>query len=91
VFAKSSRCLLLFSVTFLEGLDRRAVDGDACIPLIYEACTPVDKAFSSMRSMRIYSTDFSTTLRFPDIHARDQISRISEQKIKVAEQMVRLQ
>jgi hypothetical protein len=90
-FSKSSRCLLHFSVAVREGPDRRAVDGDACTPLVDEACTPADMTFSAMRSMRISSMDFSTALRSPDIHARDQISQVGEQTIKVTEWMARSQ
>jgi hypothetical protein len=52
-----------------EGLDQCVIDGDACTPLIDEACALADMTFSSMRSMRISSMDFSTALNSPDIHA----------------------
>jgi hypothetical protein len=90
-FSKSSQCLVHFSVIVREGLDRCGVDGDACTPLVDEACAPVDMTFSAMRSMRISSMDFSTALKSPDIHAQDLISWVSEQIIKVAEQMARSQ
>lgn len=84
VFSKSSRYLLhLFSVV-RDGPDRHAVDGDACKSLIDEACDPADMTFSSIRSIRISSTDFSTALRSPNIHDRDQISWIGGQMLKVS-------
>jgi hypothetical protein len=83
-FAKSSRCLLYFSIAVRDGPDQLLVDGDACTPLVDKACTPVDRTFSSMRSIRISSMDLSTTLRSPNIHARDQISRVGGQSLKVS-------
>jgi hypothetical protein len=79
VFAKSSRCLLYFSIVVQDGPYRRAVDGEACNPLVDEACAPADMTFSAIRSIKISSTDFSTVLRSLDIHARDQMSRIGGQ------------
>jgi hypothetical protein len=52
VFARSSRCFLIFFVVVQDGpdqLDRRAVEGDACNPPVDEACTPVDMTFLSIR------------------------------------------
>jgi hypothetical protein len=72
-----------FSVAVREGPDRRAVDGEACNPLVDEACAPADMTFSAIRSIRISSMDFSTALRSPDMHARNQIFRVGEQTLKV--------
>jgi hypothetical protein len=83
-FTKSSRFLVCFSIVVQEGPDRHAVDGDACTPLVDEACVPVDMTFSAMRSMRVSSTYFYTVLKSPNIHARDLISQVGEQIIKVA-------
>jgi hypothetical protein len=57
-----------------NGLDQRAIEGDAWNPLVDEACTPVDMKLLVIRSIRISSTDFSTVLRSLEIHTRDQIS-----------------
>jgi hypothetical protein len=69
VFTKSSRCLLHFSVAVRDGPDRRVVDGEACNPLIDEACATADMTFSAKRSIKISSKDFSIALRSPDVHA----------------------
>jgi hypothetical protein len=90
-FTKSSRCLVHFSFVVQEGPDRRAVDRDAFTLVVDEACAPTDMTFSSMRSMRMPSMNFSTVLNSPDIHARDMISQVIEQIIKVLERMVRSQ
>jgi hypothetical protein len=82
-FSKLSRCLLHFSVVVQDGPDQHAVDGESCNPLIDEACAPVDMTFSAIRSIRISSTEFSTTLRSFDMHTRDQMFRIGGQMIKV--------
>jgi hypothetical protein len=87
-FTKSSRCLVHFSVAARDGPDPRAVDGDACTPLVDEAWTPVDMTFSAMRSMRISSMDFSTVLKSPDMHARDQVG---DQILNVTEWVARSQ
>jgi hypothetical protein len=73
-FVKSSRCLVCFSIAAQDGPDPRAVDVDACTPLVDEAWTPIDMTFSVMRSMRISSMDFSTSLKSPDMHAQNQVS-----------------
>jgi hypothetical protein len=91
VFAKSSRCLLHFSVIVQDGPYRREVNVDSCTPLVNKACTTVDRTFTATRSMRLSSMNFSTVLNSPDIHARDQISRVGERIMKVAEWMARLQ
>jgi hypothetical protein len=83
-FTKSLRCLLHFSVTVWDGPDQCALDGEACNPLIDEACAPLDMNFSSMRSIKISSTNFSTALRSLDIHAHDQIYHICGQMLKVS-------
>jgi hypothetical protein len=75
--------LLLFSVVVQDGLDRRPVEGDACNPPVDEAYTPTDMNFSAIRSIKISSMDFSIALRSPDMHARDQISRVGERVLKV--------
>jgi hypothetical protein len=90
-FAKSSRCLICLSITVWEGPDRCAIDGDDFTPLVDEACIHVDMTFLAMRSMRISSMDLSIVLKSPDIHARDLISQVGEQIIKVGEWMVRSQ
>jgi hypothetical protein len=88
VFSKLSRWFLCLSVIVQYGQDRRLVDGDACNPLVDESCAPADMTFSAMKSMRISSMDFSTALKSPDIHARDQISQVSEQTLNVKERVV---
>jgi hypothetical protein len=67
-FTKSSRCLVHFSIVVREGPDQCVVNGDAYTPLVDKDCAPADMTFSSMRSMRISSKDFSTALNSPDIH-----------------------
>jgi hypothetical protein len=86
-FAKSSRCLVHFSVASRDGLDPQAVDEDACTPLVDEASIPMDMTFSAMRSMRIYSMDFSTTLNSLDMHARHQVG--DQILLNVTEQVAR--
>jgi hypothetical protein len=76
---KSSRCLVCFFVAAWDGPDPRAVDGDACTPLVDEAWMPSKITFSAMRSIRISSTDFSTVLISSEIHTRDLISQVDEQ------------
>jgi hypothetical protein len=49
----------------------------------------MDMTFSAIRSIKISSTDFSTALRSPDMHTRNQITRVGEQTLKVIEWMVR--
>jgi hypothetical protein len=83
-FSKSSRCLLRFSVTIQDDLDRHAVDEEACNPLFDDACGPTDMTFFSMRSIIISSMDFSTALRLLDIHTCDQMFRIVGQTLKVS-------
>jgi hypothetical protein len=90
-FSKLSRCLLHFSFVVLEGPYRRAVDGDACNPLVDEAYAPADMNFSTIRSIRIYSTNFSTALHSLDMHAREQIFRVGEQTLKVAKWVAKSQ
>jgi hypothetical protein len=90
-FSKSSRFLVLFSVVAQDGPYPRAVDEDACTPLIDEAWTPVDMTFSVMRSMRISLTDFSTSLKSLDMHAQNQVSQVSDQVLNVTEWVVRPQ
>jgi hypothetical protein len=76
-FAKLSRCLLRFSA--VGRLDQCcAVDEDASNPHVDEACTPTNITFSSMRSVRISSTYFSTALIPFYMHSRDQISQVGE-------------
>jgi hypothetical protein len=81
--SKSLRCLLSFSVAIQDGPDQRAVDGEACNPLIDEACAPSDMTFYAMRSIKIYLTYFSTTLRLLDMQTLDQMFRIGGQMLKV--------
>jgi hypothetical protein len=73
-FAKSSRCFVRFSVVAQDGPDPRAVDEDACTPLVDEAWMLVDITFSSMRSIRISSMDFFVVLISSDMHTRHLIS-----------------
>jgi hypothetical protein len=73
-FARSSLCFVLFSVTTQDGLDPRAIDEEACTPLVDEPCTPTDitlsyMTLSVMRSMSTSFTDSSTALSSSDIHA----------------------
>jgi hypothetical protein len=69
-FAKSSLCLVLFSVAARDGLDPREVNGEACTPLSDEACMPTNITFSVMRSMSIYFIDSSIALSSSNINAR---------------------
>jgi hypothetical protein len=64
VFARSSLCLVLFSTDGQDGPDPRAVDGEACIPLVDDACTPIDidMTLSVMRSIRTSSKTLSVAL-----------------------------
>jgi hypothetical protein len=63
-FAKESLCLVLFSDPTQDGQDPRAVDREACTPLINEACTPKDITFSFMTSMSISLMEYSTALSY---------------------------
>jgi hypothetical protein len=74
VFAKSSRCLLLFSVVVRDDLYRCPVEGEACNPFVDEAYAPTDMNVSAIRSIRISSMGFSIALCSHDIHTRDRIS-----------------
>jgi hypothetical protein len=78
-FAKSSQCLVLFSVAYRDGLDPRVVDEDAYTPLFDEAWMPTDITFSTMRSIRISLTSFFATLISFEMHTRDLISQVNEQ------------
>jgi hypothetical protein len=78
-FSKSSRCLVHFFVTAWDGPDPRAVDRDACTPLVDEVWMPTSITFSAMRYIRISSMTFYTALIFSDMHTRDMISQVSEQ------------
>jgi hypothetical protein len=77
-FARSSLCLVLFFVGGQDGPAPRAVDGEACIVLVDEACTPVDIDMNLlvMSSMRTSLTTLSTTLNSLNIHARSWKSRV---------------
>jgi hypothetical protein len=70
-----------FSVAVLKCPDQHVVDGEACNPLVDESCAPMDMTFSAIKSIRISSTRFSTTLKSPDIHARKQIFQVGEQTL----------
>jgi hypothetical protein len=85
--AKSSRCLIHFSVA--GRLDRCEFEGDACNPPVDDACNPTDMTLSAMRSMRISSTDFSNALCSPNIHTHNKIDRVGEQTDEVIKWMVR--
>jgi hypothetical protein len=83
-FAKSSQCLLRFSVT--GRLDQCcAVDVDASNPYIDEACRTADITFLAMRSIRISSMEFSTALMSSNMHARGQISQVGEKTLNIIE------
>jgi hypothetical protein len=77
-FAKSSLCLVHFSSDGRDGLDLRAVDGEACILLVDEACIPVDidMTLSVIRSIRTSSTTLSAALNSSDIHTQGWKSRV---------------
>jgi hypothetical protein len=83
-FARSSRCLLLFSITVQDGPDQSAVDEDACNPLVDEAYSPTNMTFSTIRSIRISLIYFSTTLRSSDMHYLDRMSRVGGQTLKAS-------
>jgi hypothetical protein len=70
-FARSSLCLVLFSTDGRDDLAPRVVDGEACSPLIDDACIPIDIDITHlvMRSMRTSLTNFSAVLNSSDIHA----------------------
>jgi hypothetical protein len=65
-------CLVHFSANGRDDPVMRAVDGEACSPLVDDACIPadIDIALSVMRSMRTSSTIFFVALNSFDIHAQ---------------------
>jgi hypothetical protein len=69
--ARSSLCLVRFSSDGWDGLAQRVVDEEGGIPLVDDACTPIDidMTLSVMRSIRTSSTSFSTMLNSFDINA----------------------
>jgi hypothetical protein len=72
--AISSLCLVLCSALARDVL-ARAVDGEACTPLVEDACKPVDNPHSNMTLsvLRLESTslvDSSAVLNSSDIRAR---------------------
>jgi hypothetical protein len=71
-FTRSSLCLVHFSSDGRDGPAPRAVDGEAGIPLVDDACTPmdIDMTLSVMRSIKTSSTIFSAVLNSFDIHTR---------------------
>jgi hypothetical protein len=83
-FTKSSQFLLCFSA--VGRLDRHhVVDEDASNTRIDEACMPANITFLAMRSIRMSSTEFYTTLMSSDMHARDHISQVGEKTLNVME------
>jgi hypothetical protein len=71
-FAKSSLCLVRFS---LDGQDRPAlqeVDGEVGSPLVDDACIPIDidMTLLSMRLIKTSSTTFSVVHNSSNIHAQ---------------------
>jgi hypothetical protein len=65
-FVRSSLCLVCFSFDDRDGTIR-AVDREVSIPLMDDACTPVDNPLSDMtlsiiKSVKTYSTSFSMAL-----------------------------
>jgi hypothetical protein len=72
-FTRSSLCLVRFSLDGRDGSAPRAVDREVGIPLVDDACTPVDidMTMSVMRSIRNPSTSCSAALNSSDIHAQD--------------------
>jgi hypothetical protein len=83
-FARLAWCLRIFSVAVWDRLDRRAVDEDDWNPLVDEAYAPMDMTFSSIRSIRISSIEFSTVLRSSDMHVLYQISRVGGKTLEVS-------
>jgi hypothetical protein len=76
VLAISSLCLVLLSASSRDVLARE-VDGEACTPLVDDACKPIDNSHSDMTlsALRLASTsltDSSATLNSSDIYAQDQ-------------------
>jgi hypothetical protein len=71
-----------------DGPDQCLVEEDSYNPPIDEACTPVDITFLAIRSIRISSTNFSTTLCSPNIHTHGQITQVRKQILKVIKSMV---
>jgi hypothetical protein len=64
-------CLVLFYVDGRDGLSPRAVNGEACTPLVEDSCTPTDITLSYMTllvmsSMSTSFTDSLTTLSSSD-------------------------
>ena len=61
----------------------RAVDEEACTPLVDDACKPIDNPLSNMTlsALRLASTsliDSSAVLNALDIYAQDQYLRFSK-------------
>jgi hypothetical protein len=79
--------LLLFSVVVQDSIDQRPVKGDACNLPIDDYCIPIDMTFSSIRSIKVSSIDFSTALRSSDMKTRNQINRVGKWTLKVIESM----
>jgi hypothetical protein len=79
-------CLVLFSSDGQDSLAPRALDEEACSPLIDDACTPVDMdmILSVMRSIRTSSKTFSAMLKSFDIHTRGWKSSGSEGNLDIA-------
>jgi hypothetical protein len=80
-FSRSSLFLVLFFVVGQDGLDSRAVDGEACNPLVENACMPSDITLSDitlsfMRSMSTSFTNSLTMLSSSKIHARGFLSQV---------------
>jgi hypothetical protein len=71
-FARSSLFLVFFSTDGQDGPDLRAVDREACSPLVDDSCTPVDinMNLSVMRLIRTYSTILFVVLNSSDINTR---------------------
>jgi hypothetical protein len=87
MLARSSQCLLLFSV--VVRLEWCPIEGDFYRPPVDDACIPIDITLSSMSSMRISSIDFSNMLASPNIHTCNQIDWVGKWTSEVNKHMER--
>ena len=79
-FAMSSVFLVYFSSIGQDGMVR-AMEGEACTPLVDEAWTPIDNTHSDftllvIKSIKTSSTNFSAALSSSNIQARVNLSQV---------------
>jgi len=79
-FAMSSVFLVYFSSIGHDGMVR-AMEGEACTPLVDEAWTPIDNPHSELtllviKSIKTSSTNFSAALSSSNIQARVNLSQV---------------